>query len=198
MCPCSCILCCMHADVGENEIWSEESDVECELRNDEEPPSLQPHANHASETQNALAMWMTIIVLFMYMKYHLSEQIISRIFRLLKVFFQVAGCFCSVCANIAVTFPGTLYQALKKHNLKIDHFKRYVVCKRCHQVYHLNECIEGTGIYQRSKLCPYRGLERQSCGTVLLKTVELTTGKKIFVPFLTYCYIDLKTSMQLL
>lgn len=138
---CSYILCYMCADVGENEIWSEDSDIECVLGNDEEPPSLQPHTNHASETQNALATWMTITILFMYMKYHLSEQIISRIFRLLRVFLQVAGRFCSFCANIAVTFPGTLYQALKKHNLKTDHFKRYVVCKKCHQVYHLYECI---------------------------------------------------------
>ena len=117
-------------------------DIECVLGNDEEPPSLQPHINHASETQNALATWRTITILFMYMKY-LSEQIISR---LLRVFLQVAGRFCSFCANIAVTFPETLYQALKKHNLKTDHFKWYVVCKKCHQMYHIYECIEGTGI----------------------------------------------------
>ena len=30
----------------------------------------------------------------------------------------------------------------------------------------------------------------------VMKTVELSIGKKVFVPFLTYCYVDLRTSMQ--
>ena len=31
---------------------------------------------------------------------------------------------------------------------------------------------------------------------LLLKTVELATNHKIFYPLMTYCYIDLKTSLQ--
>lgn len=39
---------------------------------------------------------------------------------------------------------------------------------------------------------------RQPCGTVLLKTVELAGGKVILYPFVTYCYIGLEITMQLL
>ena len=75
-----------------------------------------------------------------------------------------------------------------------DHFKRYVVCKKCYQVYQLNEYFEGSGFNQKIKSCSHRGLEQRARNTVLLKTVELSTGKKVFVPFLTYCYVDLRTT----
>ena len=127
------------------------------------------------------------------MRYHLAEIVTSRIFRVLKVFLQVLGRFCSFSTNVVAAFPATFYQALQKHNMKKEHFKRYVVCKKCHQVYHLNECFQGSGVNKRIKSCSHRGLERRACDTVLLKTVELSTGKKVFVPYLTYCYIDLKT-----
>jgi len=39
---------------------------------------------------------------------------------------------------------------------------------------------------------------RGECNNALLKTVELNTGKKIFYPFLTYCYLGLENSIKLL
>ena len=37
---------------------------------------------------------------------------------------------------------------------------------------------------------------RQACGSKLLKTVELSCGKQILYPYLTYCYLSLKQSLQ--
>lgn len=64
-----------------------------------------------------------------------------------------------------------------------------------------SDCIEGHGDHQRAKLCSYvpplsRGRRRRSCNAVLLKTVELATKRKIFYPLITYCYIDLQTSLE--
>ena len=73
-----------------------------------------------------------------------------------------------------------------------------MVCKTCHQVYLPKECSEGTGIHQKTKACFFKGLEKQICGTGLLRTVELSTAQKIFTPYLTYCYVDLKTALQFL
>ena len=39
---------------------------------------------------------------------------------------------------------------------------------------------------------------RRSCGTRLLKTVELANGRTYFYPFLTYCYVGLDQSLQYL
>ena len=37
---------------------------------------------------------------------------------------------------------------------------------------------------------------QRRCDTKLLKTVDLASGKKIFSPLKTYCYVDLHTSLQ--
>ena len=126
----------------------------------------------------------------------MTERITSRLFAILKVFLCVLSRFYSFCVGVAKAFPETLYQAKSKYNLNQDRFKRYVVCKKCHQVYFLNVCIDVTGSSRKSRLCSFKGLEKHQCGTLLLKFVELRSGTKIFLPFLTYCYIDLKTSMQ--
>lgn len=162
----------------------------------EEPPEVEPGVNQEVEEQMALSTWLIIVVLMLYVHYRLTKQLTAGLFRALKLFLQVLGRFCSFCANVASTFPSTLYQALKQHSVRSERFKRYVVCKKCHQVYHLNECFEGSAINWKCKSCNYRGLQRSVCGTGLLKSVELSTRKKVYVPFLTYCYVDLKTAMQ--
>ena len=72
------------------------------------------------------------------------------------------GRFSSFCAS---AFPSTFYQALKRHNMEKDHFKRYVVCKKCYQVYQLNEYFEGSGFNQKIKSCSHRGLEQRARNT---------------------------------
>ena len=32
----------------------------------------------------------------------------------------------------------------------------YVVCKKCHMIYSLNDCIEGSGAYQHGRMCMYQ------------------------------------------
>ena len=120
---------------------------------------------------------MTILILYLHVKYHLTGKFTTTLFRLLKVFVTVIGRFSSFCATIALSLPGNLNQAYKCHDIGKERFKRYVVCRKCHQVYHLRECIEQTGTKRKSKLCSYKGLEKHTCCTVLLKTVELSTGK---------------------
>ena len=139
----------IRTDEVETEIWSDasETDVHVVQGGDEEPPDAQPQQEINQPIANALSTWLTIILLFMHVRYHLTERVMTRLFGVFKRFLLVIGRFSSFCANITCTFPGTLYQAMKQHNLKKERFKRYVICKKCHQIYHLNECIEGTGVY---------------------------------------------------
>ena len=69
----------------------------------------------------------------------------------------------------------------------------------------MKECISGTGIARRSTVCPYKAYPnhphrrmRTQCGTLLIKTIELASGRKIFYPFMTYCYLGLQASLQTL
>lgn len=81
-------------------------------------------------------------------------------------------------------------------------FQRYAVCKLCGTVWKLEECIEGHSINRKAKLCshtsPFRRRVNQAevCGGILLKTVELASKRKVFYPLMTYCYIDMHTSLQ--
>ena len=107
-------------------------------------------------------------------------------------------------SRLAEIFPTSLY--LAKREVKGDHnhsFERYVVCSRCHHLYHFDDCVEGTGIARRVKVCsfvaypdhPHRS-RRQPCSNALLKTVELATGRKIYYPYLVYCYLGVKQPLQ--
>ena len=67
------------------------------------------------------------------------------------------------------------------------------------------ECIEGHGSTQISKHCAFKAFplhphhsRRSSCGTLLLKTVELAGGRTYLYPFLSYYYVGLDQSLQLL
>lgn len=43
-----------------------------------------------------------------------------------------------------------------------------------------------------------RGYRRPKCNSILFKTVELASNRKIFYPLMTYCYIDLQTALECL
>ena len=114
----------------------------------------------------------------------------------------VLGQFSTVCANIAQKIPNSLHMLW---NLQCNHVKavqQYVVCKKCHKLYFLRDCIEGFDARRVSKKCSYQPFPnhphyhmRKRCGTTLLKTVELVSGRKVFYPFLTYCYLGLECSL---
>ena len=102
-----------------SEVWSTEfendnssgtEDVDIGSPPDECRP---PNDNPDVSKQNALATWLTMIVLLLYTKFHLTNRIVSHLFSILKVFLLVVGRFCSFCLGIAKAFPKTLYLAKK-------------------------------------------------------------------------------------
>ena len=138
----------------EHEVWND-SESDCHPFSEGEPDSPPP-LKPAEDTnkQKALATWMTIIILYLHVKHYLTAKFTSRFFQLLKILFTVIGKF-SFCVSIALSLPSTLYQAYKRCDIGKECFKRYVVCRKCHQVYFLRECIEGSGANRKSKLCSY-------------------------------------------
>lgn len=81
-------------------------------------------------------------------------------------------------------------------------FSKYVVCRKCFTLYDLNDCfliVEGR---QQSKLCNHMcfpnhrlAYMRKKCKEPLLKDVGEDVASK-FVPFKTYCYKSLKSSLE--
>ena len=99
-------------------------------------------------------------------------------------------------------FPKSLYTAKQYFAGKVN-FIRYVVCKKCFNIYLFKDCIEGPRSCRRSKLCctreypnhPHRN-KRGACNSILLKTVELVGGRRILYPYLVYCYLGLEIALQ--
>ena len=188
------------SEPGDLEVWADgenDSDIASEMDIDthetapnEEPvlPSIQQN----DEVRRALALkcWLVTFILLLQGKYHLTNQVVNLLFKFLKLFLGILWRFSSFCQN----FPPTLYKANKQH-VHAD-FVGYVVCKRCHAIYFLKNCIEGSGVNKISKNCSCNPFGQQRCGGLLLKSVELCTGRKIFYPFLTYCYLGIEVPLQ--
>ena len=90
----------------------------------------------------------------------------------------------------------------------VDHdqsFIKYVVCSNCNEIYHLHQCMYTVRLQHYSKNCPYvqypnhtQLRRRQPCGSLLLKTVEISSkaGKKMLIPFKVYCYQSLEKNLK--
>ncbi len=183
-------------DVENEEIWDEDDfsvmdDLEPDriCSNDLRPRTGQPQAS-------CLVNWIIAFFSFLQAAYQLSDMVASLWIQFLNILFSILGRFCSICRDISEALPTSLY-AMRKLNGSADlRFRRYVVCRKCHQISH---CLQGN----QSKRCTYRAFPRhphsnmrQQCNTLLLKTVELASGKVILYPFMTYCYLSLASSLE--
>lgn len=175
------------ADDASEEVWDDDDYV----MDDFEPNMVTPmQLNEKSHPEASnLVKWIVRFVSFMQAVYQLSDKVTELWIKFLSVLFLVLGRFSPICQTIAHTLPKTFRSFTNSVNLK---FRRYVVCKTCYQVYSFDNCIA------TSKSCSYIAFPnhphfsvRQPCNTLLLKTVELSSGKQFFYPFLTYCYMSL-------
>ena len=84
-----------------------------------------------------------------------------------------------------------------------DTFEKYVVCPKCHSVYHYNDCINKQRYgASTSKLCRHvaypnhpQQSRRTSCDTVLLKSIKTKQGVSL-QPYKVYPYHSLKASIS--
>ena len=172
---------------------------------DQESPLLtlpSPVGDLDTEIQaKALVSWIVTFFLLLQARYHIRNFVVQIIFSFLKVFVVVLGRVYHSCSRFGKLFPATLYQAKTKSGINQKKFKMYCVCKHCHKIWSLQACIQRVGRHKRALCCPHvpfsTGRHNRKCDGPLLKTVELATGKKMFYPLHSYCFIDLHTSLQL-
>lgn len=152
---------------------------------------------------NAIAAWILAFLFFVRYTYGLSDTLSELLLKFLKVVFNVLSGVSEVCAAIARSLPGTLYAMRKKYLHNESKILQYVVCQKCCSVYKQEDCTDGSALNPNSKLCPHKEFPRhphiymrQSCGELLLKTIELSSGKRILYPYMSYCYLSLKYSIE--
>ena len=125
--------------------------------------------------------------------------------KFLAALFTVLGKFTSVALHLAKCFPKSVHRLMSYNRQRQISFLKYVVCKRCHTIYHFEDCIDGYGVHQKGKTCSFQEFPnhpqqrmRKMCGHILLKSIELSSGRKMLYPCMTYCYLGLEVSLKAL
>lgn len=166
----------------------------------ETPPSLLNHDPATSSSVcKTLCTWMVLFLSHFQATFYLSDTALDVLLKFMSAFWFVLGSISSVCREIAIFFPRSLHRLKAYTGVNSLLVVKYVVCRKCEKLYTYKDCISG----HSSKSCTYRKfpdhphrMRRLECGTLLLKTVELSTGKKMLYPFLTYCYLGLQCGLQ--
>lgn len=191
----------MSTTTEDAEVWSldesDPSDQECASWCNESPPRDDDslHEPEHDVKARAIATWLMTFLMFIQMKYHLTANLLNLMFKFFRVFLSVLGRFSAFVLLVAKCFPVSLYKAQQQCQISSEVFCRYVTCRKCHKLYFFQDCIEGFGTHKTAKSCTHFIFSRQ-CNTPLLKSVELRSGKKMFYPHLTYCYLGMETSLQ--
>ena len=198
---CCHILYIAHSTESEpdHETWQLEEEDQSLFDSSGDPPELEIKIDGSDPKSTALSRWIVYFIMIMRSKFKLSDAALSFFLKFFTVFFSILGSYSNICYRIQKDIPSSLYQIHSMYNF--IKFTRFVVCKRCHSLYHIKECQHGI----QSKQCAFVAFPqhsqrrmRQPCGTLLLKTVELAGGKVFLYPYLTYCYIGLEATLQIL
>ena len=183
-----------------SEVWNENGSDEDE---DDGIPSDIPDVAVDDSTEDShcksLKIWLIVFLLHLKASCYVPDRVICLMYSFLRTFFIVLGRISAPCAVLAKLLPEsfTLSQKVVLHALGIR-FTKYPVCKKCGTVWNYDDCIEGYGVHKKAKLCSYLSKfkhKRRRCNGQLMKIVELP-GRKVFYPLMTYCYVDLRTSLQ--
>lgn len=188
------------------EVWDDsiEPDSLCELVEPLSTPVPSASSPDASPdaTVKSLIAWLTGFLLILQAAYSTSDAVIGALLKFLKVFFKVLGPFSEVIAKLASTLPSSVY-SLRKATNDLSQSRKFVVCPCCHKLYHFAECVDISGRHQTSKKCAFIRFprhpllsKRSSCGSLLLKTVTLSSGCKSLQPIKVYPYKTLFSSLQ--
>lgn len=157
-----------------------------------------------NQSESISQPFLTKLLFFVFLwqsVFRISEAAVSILLRFLKFFLSIIGSPQS--QSLARAIPLTTCTAEKYIGLSNDDIVKYVVCKKCHTLYYLKDCIDcGSREEPSSKCCQYVqypnhtiASKRKECGAVLLKRVK-SKGKTRLQPFIVYPYLPLRISLQ--
>ena len=169
---------------------------------EESPPSLQGTQPATELTSvRTLCDWMVIFLSRFQTIFHLPDRVMEILLLFLHTFFLTFGMLSSPVRQLAKVFPCSIHPLKVYTEVSKLQSQKFVVCRKCKNIYTFNQCIERS-LSKTCRFCkfpdhPFHNL-RKPCGTLLLKTVELSGGRKILYPFLTYCYLGPWHTIQML
>lgn len=172
-------------DVSDEE-WNRDEEILMDVSEESEPEEQEIVCAEISQRARALSRWLTLFLLQFQTRFRLPDSCVSLLFSFHTTFLCILGQFNSLSSEIAKAFPRSLYMARASYTDTVK-FRRYVVCRRCHNLYNIHDCVEGTGPRQTSKLCSFKQFPshpqyrmRRECGYPLVKSVQCVSGQRIF------------------
>lgn len=163
---------------------------------------MTPTIQDPYSQRKSLATWLVDFLVRLQAKHHIPDTALSALLIFLYTVFCVLGRFSGVAAAVAAVFPRSL-RALRSAVGCDDNFQTLIVCSKCHKLYTLEDCVTKTGATKTSRCCSHvkypnhlRRSGRAPCGTLLLRTIQLRSGRTFLYPFKVYCFRSLRTSLQ--
>ena len=187
--------------VGDNsEVWLSEDEeaILDDLKPPSGPGSLALAEDDVSQS-SIFIRWIIAFISYLRNVYKISDTVTGKLLNFLCILFGLLGQFSKVCKAIALLLPGSMYKLYQYTGGAGILFKKYVACRNCHQIYDIHQCCGD----EASRKCSHIHFpnhphmrRRQPCGSSLVKTVELASGRKVHYPFLVYCYLGIETNLQ--
>lgn len=191
-------------ELDEEEIWDESSSDEVEESSTSYSPPLPEFISSTSENQRAqsLMMWLLGFILAIQAKYYIPNTVIDATLKFLYILFSVLSRFSPFLNPIFKFSPKSPYSLYKFVHYE-ENFNKYVVCPKSEAIFAHEQCIEKVGSQRHSKKCcnikypnhPFV-TGRMPCQSLLLKTVQFTSGRKLLYPYKLYCHKSVRSTLQ--
>ena len=181
----------------DTEYWEEnESEVEEDL--EVSIPSQEPEMN--GEEEHQLVWWIMLFLSLFQTLHAIPEKAISWLLCFLAALLKYLGRYSSFIERTAAVFPSSMYRMNKYMNRQNwIKFHKYVVCSRCHSLYHFSESCEKRGSQFTIKVCDQRQKSGRMCGMPLLKRIVKTCKNQPHIyPYLIYAYNDVIPTLKML
>ena len=178
------------------EYWDTDNDDFCEEFKSQ-PSDARSH--NLPRLLNTTLLFLQLWCLF----YNVSATALNHLIQFLHYMLTAIADKSLLLADLASTFPTSLYRVRKCLSLDKDDFDNYVVCKRCNSMYSFEDCIVKTSMGDKTKVCnytPYRNhpilSRRDPCRqNLLIELILQNKGETKLYPYKTYCYYPLHKSL---
>ena len=142
------------------------------------------------QSAQSLLRWIIGFLCVFQAKYHIPNSAIDLLIKFMSALFCVLSYFSPFVRILQKSFPPSLH-VMRKRFVDDIVFRMFPVCPKCNTVYESYDSrVEKIGTKKSSKYCshvefsdhPYKS-KRTECKSLLLRSVQFTSGQKILYPF---------------
>ena len=167
---------------------------------DQSDKNLQEPAMQESKLVKTYAYFL----LFFQTVYRLSDSGLNVLLSFFRIFLTLISSLLVLPGLDAFIkfLPQTIYSA-RKLTITTTNITKYICCRSCHSIYSLNQgtiIVNGISVARDCEFIKYPNhtqvQHRKKCGTALMRSIRLPSGKEKLYPCLIYCYNSVINSLQ--